>query len=226
MNVQVLPSLLAADFGRLADEIRRVADSCADALHVDVMDAHFVPNLSFGPDVVSLASRVTPALPRNVHLMMTRPDRYIQRFVEAGADTVQLHVEADCDIWAALAAIRACGVRSGLVSRPQTPPEALFPYLPLCDEVLFMTVNPGYGGQAFMETVLPKIAAVRRQAASLRSPLDIMVDGGITDETAVRCAEQGANQFVAGSFLFKQADMAAAVRQMRETAGRAFRSTP
>ncbi len=226
MNVHVLPSLLAADFGCLAQEIRRVAESGADALHLDIMDAHFVPNLSFGPDVVALARRVVPRLPRNVHLMMTRPDLYLQRFVDAGADTVQIHVEADCDIWAALAAIRGSGVRSGLVSRPQTPPEALYPYLALCDEVLFMTVNPGYGGQAFMESVLPKIAALRRHAASRRVPLDIMVDGGVNFETAARCAEQGANQFVAGSFLFKQAAMAAAVAQLRDRCTASLRTCP
>jgi len=218
MNVQVLPSLLAADFGRLAEEIHRVADSGADALHVDVMDAHFVPNLSFGPDVVALAKRTRPGLFRNVHLMMTRPDLYAGRFVEAGADAVQIHVEADCDIWSCLAAIRARGARTGLVSRPQTPVAALYPYLPLCDEVLFMTVNPGYGGQAFMSEVLPKIAALRARAdAQGFGSLDIMVDGGINFETARLCAAAGANQFVAGSFLFKQADMAAAVRLMRET---------
>ncbi len=217
MNVQILPSLLAADFGILADEIRRVAASGADALHLDIMDAHFVPNLSFGPDVVALAKRTSPALFRNVHLMMTRPDLYSDRFIDAGAQALQIHVEADCDIWQGLASIRARGVRSGLVLRPQTPAEAAFPYLPLCDEVLFMTVNPGYGGQAFMSEVLPKIAALRRRAAERGfDRLDIMVDGGINFETAVQCAAHGANQYVAGSFLFKQADMSAAVTRMRE----------
>ncbi len=218
MKVQILPSLLAADFGCLAAEIHRVADSGADALHLDIMDAHFVPNLSFGPDVVALAKKTSPGLFRNVHLMMTRPDLYVDRFIDAGAGAVQIHVEADCDIWSALAAIRARGVRAGLVSRPQTPAAALFPYLPLCDEVLFMTVNPGYGGQAFMSEVLPKISALRARAGACgTAALDIMVDGGINFETAALCAEAGANQYVAGSFLFKQADMAAAVARMRET---------
>lgn len=208
--------MLAADFGRLAEEIRRVHESGADALHLDIMDAHFVPNLSFGPDVVALAARTAPGLFRNVHLMLTRPDLYVERFVDAGAGAVQIHVEADCDIWRTLAAVRARGVRAGLVSRPQTPVAALFPYLPLCDEVLFMTVNPGYGGQAFMAEVLPKIAALRERASrSGFSSLDIMVDGGINVETASLCAQAGANQFVAGSFLFKQADMAQAVAQLR-----------
>ncbi len=212
MSIQILPSLLAADFGRLSEEIARVAGSGADALHLDIMDAHFVPNLSFGPDVVALSRRVAPGLFRHVHLMMSRPDLYIGRFVEYGAQTVQIHVEADCDIWAALREIRALGVRSGLVLRPQTPVEAIKPYLGLCDEVLFMTVNPGYGGQSFMPEVMPKIAALRRCAGSA---LDIMVDGGVNFETAVVAAEAGANQFVAGSFLFRQQDMGEAINKLR-----------
>ncbi|HNX34758.1 MAG TPA: ribulose-phosphate 3-epimerase [Kiritimatiellia bacterium] len=223
MKVQVLPSLLAADYGRLAEEIRRVETSDADALHLDIMDAHFVPNLSFGPDMVALSKRVCPQLYRHVHLMMTRPDLYAGRFIDAGAQTVQIHVEADCDVWAALQAIRARGVRSGLVLRPQTSAKSLFPYLPFCDEVLFMTVNPGYGGQSFMCEVLPKIRELRRHADDHGfKALDIMVDGGINFETAVQCAEYGANQYVAGSFLFKQSDMGAAVTQMRERCERAY----
>lgn len=223
MKVQVLPSLLAADYGFLADEIRRVDASGADALHLDIMDAHFVPNLSFGPDMVALARRVCPGLYRHVHLMMTRPDLYVGRFVEAGAQTVQIHVEADCDVWQVLDAIRGMGCRSGLVLRPQTPVTSLFPYLAHCDEVLFMTVNPGYGGQAFMEEVLPKIRELRRhaEACGFRA-LDIMVDGGINFETALRCAAHGANQFVAGSFLFKQEVMGAAVTRLREQCERGY----
>ena len=215
MNFQILPSLLAANFGSLADEIQRVADAGADALHVDIMDAHFVPNLSFGPDIVALAKRVCPTLSRNVHLMMTRPDLYIERFIDAGADAVQIHVEADCDCWSVLERIRTRGVRAGLVSRPQTPVSDLYPYVSLCDEILFMTVNPGYGGQAFMPEVLPKIAALRAYAHAHNQALDIMVDGGINFETAVMCAKSGANQFVAGSFMFKTGDMSEAVRTMR-----------
>ena len=213
MKIQILPSLLAADFGRLADEVRRVADAGADALHLDIMDAHFVPNLSFGPDVVALCARVCPSLFRDVHLMMTRPDVYIDRFADAGADAMLIHVEADCDVWETLRAIRRCSVQSGLVSRPQTPVNALYPYLSLCDEVLFMTVNPGYGGQAFMPEVLLKIKALRAYAPSL----DIMVDGGINFETAVTCAGHGANRFIAGSFMFRQPDMGEAVRRMRNS---------
>lgn len=211
MTVQILPSLLAADFGRLADEIRRAEASGADALHLDVMDAHFVPNLSFGPDVVALSRRVAPAFFRHVHLMMTRPDLYLEKFASAGAQTIQIHVEADCDIHAELARIRALAVRPAIALNPETPAEAVFPYLRECDEVLVMTVHPGYGGQKFIADCLPKVSAIRARAPHL----DVMVDGGVNSETAVAAARAGANQFVAGSHLFRQADMAAAVAAMR-----------
>ena len=211
MDVQILPSLLAADVGALGAEIARVARSGADALHLDVMDAHFVPNLSFGPDVVALARRVAPGLFRNVHLMMTRPDLYLEAFARAGAQTIQVHVEADCDLHAELARIRALGLRAGLVLNPETPVGRVFPYLKACDELLVMTVHPGYGGQTFIADCLAKVTAVRARAPHL----DVMVDGGVNAETAVLAARAGANQFVAGSYLFRQADMAAAVAALR-----------
>ncbi len=216
MTIQILPSLLAADFGALAAELRRVADAGADAVHLDVMDAHFVPNLSFGPDVVALARRVAPALFRNVHLMMTRPDLYVEAFARAGAQTIQVHVEADCDLHAVLADIRARGLRAGLAFNPETPAARVLPYLRECDELLVMTVHPGYGGQAFIADCLPKVAAIRARAPRL----DIMVDGGVNAETALRAAAAGANQFVAGSFLFRQPDMAAAIRDLRAALAR------
>lgn len=211
MNIQILPSLLAADVGALGAEIARVARSGADALHLDVMDAHFVPNLSFGPDVVALARRVAPGLFRNVHLMMTRPDLYLEAFARAGAQTIQVHVEADCDLHAELARIRALGLRAGLVLNPETPVGRVFPYLKACDELLVMTVHPGYGGQTFIADCLAKVTAVRARAPHL----DVMVDGGVNAETAVLAARAGANQFVAGSYLFRQADMAAVVAALR-----------
>lgn len=211
MDIQILPSLLAADVGALGAEIARVARSGADALHLDVMDAHFVPNLSFGPDVVALARRVAPGLFRNVHLMMTRPDLYLEAFARAGAQTIQVHVEADCDLHAELARIRALGLRAGLVLNPETPVGRVFPYLKACDELLVMTVHPGYGGQTFIADCLAKVTAVRARAPHL----DVMVDGGVNAETAVLAARAGANQFVAGSYLFRQVDMAAAVAALR-----------
>ena len=211
MKTQILPSLLAADFGRLADEILRAEASGAEALHLDVMDAHFVPNLSFGPDVVALAARTAPGFYRNVHLMMTRPDLYLEAFAKAGAQTIQIHVEADCDIHTELKRIRTMGLKNAIVINPETPVEHLFPYIDEIDEALVMTVHPGYGGQKFIEDCMPKVETLRR----MRPNLDIMVDGGINAETALIAAKAGANQFVAGSYLFKQADMKAAVDAMR-----------
>ena len=211
MKIKVLPSLLAADFGSLACEIKRAEDSGADQLHLDIMDGHFVPNLSFGPDVVALAARTAPSFYRNVHLMMTRPDLYVEKFHAAGAQTLQIHVEADCDISATLAKIRELGMRNAIVINPETPVEALEPYLDSVDEVLVMTVHPGYGGQKFIAECLSKVSRIR----SLKPTLDIMVDGGVNGETARSAIAAGANMLVAGSYLFAKADMKAAVEDMR-----------
>ena len=217
-KTEILPSLLAADFGRLADEILRAEASGADALHLDIMDPHFVPNISFGPDVVALSRRVAPSFFRHVHLMLTRPDLYLEPFAAAGAQTIQIHVEADCDLHVELPRIRALGLRAAIALNPETPAEAVFPYLGHCDEVLVMTVHPGYGGQSFIADCLPKIAAIRRRAPGL----DVMVDGGINAETARLASQAGANQFVAGSYLFAQSDMAAAVAALRRDCTDAF----
>jgi ribulose-phosphate 3-epimerase len=211
MKTEILPSLLAADFGRLADEIGRAEASGADALHLDIMDPHFVPNISFGPDVVALAKRTAPSFFRNVHLMLSRPDLMLETFARAGAQTIQIHVEADCNLHVELKRIRALGVRAGIVLNPETPVEILLPYLDEADEVLVMTVHPGHGGQSFIADCVPKVSWLRKR----RPELDIMVDGGINAETAVLAAKAGANQFVAGSYLFRQADMALAVSDLR-----------
>jgi len=213
MNIQILPSLLAADFGRLADDILRAEAAGADALHLDIMDAHFVPNLSFGPDVVALAKRTAPNFYRNVHLMMSRPDLYLEKFAASGADTIQIHVEADCDIHHELARIRSLGLKNAIVLNPETPVEHLEPYLGEIDEALVMTVHPGYGGQKFIADCMPKVEWLRAKCPSL----DIMVDGGINAETALIAAKAGANQFVAGSYLFGKSDMRAAIDDMRRS---------
>ena len=210
-KLQVLPSLLGADFGRLADEIKRAEASGADALHLDIMDGHFVPNLSFGPDVVALAKRTAPGFYRNVHLMMTRPDLYLEKFAAAGAQTIQIHVEAQCDVAETLTRIRALGLRNALVINPETPVEKLEPYLDMVDEALVMTVHPGYGGQKFITECLAKVSRLR----SVRPELDIMVDGGVNGETAVMAASAGANMLVAGSYLFGKENMKEAVDDMR-----------
>lgn len=211
MRIEILPSLLAADFGHLADDILRAEASGAEALHLDIMDAHFVPNLSFGPDVVKLSSKVAPNFYRNVHLMMTNPEKYLEAFKSAGAQTIQIHVEASCDIHAELKRIREMGLKNALAINPETPVEALYPYLDEVDEVLVMTVHPGYGGQKFIAECLSKVTEVRKR----KPDLDIMVDGGVNGETAIEANKAGANQFVAGSYLFKQTDMKAAVDDMR-----------
>ena len=211
MKTQILPSLLAADFGRLAEEILRAEASGADALHLDIMDPTFVPNISFGPDVVALAKRTAPGFYRNVHLMMNRPDLYLDAFAKAGAQTIQVHIEADCDLHAVLRRIREMGLRNAIVLNPETPVERLAPYLGEIDEALVMTVHPGYGGQKFIDSCLPKVAWLRER----RHDLDVMVDGGVNGETALLAAKAGANQFVAGSYLFAQKDMAAAVADLR-----------
>lgn len=204
--------MLAADLGNLSSEISRAEASTAEALHLDVMDAHFVPNLSFGPDVVALARKRAPGFSRNVHLMMSRPDLYLEKFAAAGANTIQIHVEADCDLNVELKRIRSLGCKCAVVINPETPIEKIFPYVNEVDEILVMTVHPGYGGQKFIGECLSKVRSLRDMLPSM----DIMVDGGINAETAVLAAQAGANRFVAGSYLFSQADMRAAVEDLRE----------
>ena len=209
---QILPSLLGADYGRLSAEILRAQDAGADALHIDIMDPHFVPNLSFGPDIVALARRVAPGFYRNVHLMMSRPDAFLERFAEAGAQTLQIHVEADCDKSAALRRIRSLGMKPAIVLNPETPVSAVEPFLPDADEILVMTVHPGYGGQKFLADCLEKTRWLRKRLPSA----DIMVDGGVNGETAILAAKAGVNQLVSGSYLFRQSDMAAEIRRLKD----------
>ena len=211
MKIEILPSLLAADLGRLAEETRRAEASGADALHIDIMDPHFVPNMSFGPSIVDFCRKTCPAFYRNVHLMMSRPDLYIEKFVAAGAQTLQIHVEADCDLHVELKRIRSLGVKPAIVLNPETDVEMLTPYLGEIDEALVMTVHPGYGGQKFISECLPKVTWLRER----RPSLDIMIDGGGNAETIPLAAKAGANQFVAGSYLFGKTDMRAAVSDLR-----------
>ena len=212
-QMQVLPSFLAADLGHLADELGRAEASGADAVHLDIMDPTFVPNMSFGPSIVDFCRRTCPGFYRNVHLMMNRPDLYLDAFAAAGAQTLQVHIEADCDLHETLPAIRAAGMRPALVLNPETPVESAGPYLGETGEILVMTVHPGYGGQKFIAECLPKISWLRERAPEM----DIMIDGGGNGETIPLAAKAGANMFVAGSYLFGQDDMAAAVAALRES---------
>jgi len=226
--ISILPSLLAGDFGHLEESALKAQAAGGDALHMDIMDGHFVPNLSMGPDVVRMAHQCV-RIPLSVHLMLTRPDHFVDPFIEAGADTLLIHVELQCDVAETLRRIREKGVRPGLALNPETPARALDPYWGAFDEVLCMTVHPGFGGQSFMEEVLPKITEIFNQAQHQSGqgrggapPVDIGVDGGIDMETVKRAAGAGANIIIAGNSLYKAADMGHDVAAMRTLAEQAF----
>ena len=213
-HVRVAPSLLAADFARLADEVRRIAAAGADMLHLDIMDGHFVPNLTLGPALVEALRRAS-SLPFDVHLMVSHPGRFVTPFAEAGADSITFHVECADPVPEVLARIRAAGCATGLSVRPQTPAAALLPWLDQVDLVLVMTVGPGYGGQAFMPEMLPKIRALRQAINQGQRPVYLEVDGGIGPQNVAEVIAAGADLLVAGTSVFRAADPAAAIRALR-----------
>lgn len=221
MAVQISPSMLAADFARLAEEAGAVAD-VADALHVDVMDGHFVPNLTVGlPVVESLLAHTT--LPLDCHLMITAPDRWAVGYAEAGAASVTIHVEAAQAPFRTLRAIRAAGASAGLALNPGTPVEACVDLLADIDMLLVMTVEPGFGGQPFLDSALPKVRRARELVARRGVAVRLQVDGGVGPDTIERCAEAGADVFVAGSAVYSATDPAEAVRLLRARAERGAR---
>ena len=212
--IELAPSLLAADALRLGDEIARMLDTGVQTLHFDVMDAHFVPNLSFGPDLCKAIHKAFPGCVLDVHLMMDNPEKYLDVFAKAGAHAITLHQEVLADIPAAMQAIRGQGVRCGLSVKPGTPAETLLPYLPLLDQILIMTVEPGFGGQKFMADQVEKIQMLR--AAGFGGV--IAVDGGVSPDNAPLLAQAGANLLVMGTAFFKAADPAAVAQQIKELA--------
>jgi ribulose-phosphate 3-epimerase len=213
--VRIAPSILSADLGRLAEEIRDVEAGGADWVHVDVMDGHFVPNFTLGPIVLESARRATQ-LPLDVHLMIDRPGRWVEAYAAAGADVISVHVEGTVHLQRTLAEIRRLGKRAGVVLNPHTPEEAIRYVLGDVDLVLLMTVNPGFGGQDFLPSVLPKVRAVRAMIDAAGLDVELEVDGGITRDTARQVVEAGARMLVAGSAVFGAEDRKGAIAALRE----------
>jgi ribulose-phosphate 3-epimerase len=215
-KVIIAPSILAADFSRLAEEIHRIELAGADWIHCDIMDGHFVDNISFGPDVVRLVRKET-SLPLDVHLMIEHADHYVPRFVKAGANSITVHVEPEAkhDVVKTLQRIRDAGCRAGLTLNPETPFEIIEPLLGKFDMLLVMTVHPGFGGQPFRADQMEKVASAAAWNRSREHKIDIEVDGGITPKTARISVENGANVLVAGTSIFHSKDYAKAIRELR-----------
>ncbi|MGE7110933.1 ribulose-phosphate 3-epimerase [Lysinibacillus sp. NPDC047702] len=211
--IQIAPSILAANFAKLGEEVKEVEKAGAQLIHIDVMDGHFVPNISFGSIVLD-AIRPLTNLPLDVHLMIENPDQYIEQFAKAGADYITVHVEACRHLHRTIQLIRSLGVKPGVVLNPHTPIESIQHILEDIDMVLFMTVNPGFGGQKFIHSVVPKIEALAAIIKEHNLNIAIEIDGGINAETIVPCAKAGATIFVAGSAIYSKEDRTAALQEI------------
>ena len=217
----IAPSILGANLARIEAEAARIQASGAEWVHIDIMDGHFVPNISFGVNMVRVLRKLMGETILDVHLMIEQPDRYAGDFIEAGADSLNVHLEARHQVARTLASIRERGCRVGLAINPATLVRHALPLLPLCDQLICMTVNPGFGGQEFIPEVLPKIREARDVILRQNYNVDIIVDGGVSHLNAANCSAAGANVMVAGSHLFSQADLTQAVANLRAAAGSA-----
>lgn len=211
---KIAPSILAADYANFASELKRIEETDAEYVHIDIMDGQFVPNISFGADVVA-SMRKHSKLVFDCHLMVVDPERYVEAYAQAGVDIMTIHTESTKHIHGALQKIKAAGMKAGVVINPGTPVSALKPVLNLVDQVLIMTVNPGFGGQAFIPECLEKVEEVASLRETLGLTFDIEVDGGVDNKTIAACQKAGANIFVAGSYLFKASDLVSQVQTLR-----------